>query len=118
MTESKIQQQIVEYFNNTYCLKNHNPRGLIFSIPNGGTRNKLEAITLKATGLLAGVSDLIVILPNKKLIFVEIKTDIGKMSDKQIDFKKRVEALGFEYLLIKSLYEFKLCLQSQSTTQK
>ena len=111
MTESKIQQQIVEYFNNTYCLKHHNPRGLIFSIPNGGTRNKLEAITLKATGLLAGVSDLIVILPNGKLIFVEIKTDTGKMSEKQIDFQQRVEALGFEYLLIRSLDEFKLCIQ-------
>ena len=113
MTESKIQQQIVEYFNNTYCLKHHNPRGLIFSIPNGGTRKKLEAITLKATGLLAGVSDLIVILPNGKLIFVEIKTDTGKMSEKQIEFKQRVEELGYEYWLIRNIEEFKLCLQSQ-----
>ena len=70
VSESKIQQQIIEYFNNNYCLKHHNPRAVIFSIPNGGTRNKLEAITLKATGLLAGVSDLIVILPNGKLIFL------------------------------------------------
>jgi hypothetical protein len=107
MTESKIQQEIVNWYNNTYCLKFHEPRGLIFAVPNGGTRNKLEAITLKATGMLAGVSDLIVILPNGKLIFVEIKTDKSKQSEKQIEFEHRVKALGYEYCIIRSLDEFK-----------
>jgi hypothetical protein len=107
MTESKLQQEIFNFYQNNYCLKFHNPRGMIFSIPNGGTRNKLEAITMKATGLLAGASDLIVILPNGKLMFIELKTDTGKQSDKQIDFEKRVNDLGFEYRIIRSLEEFK-----------
>lgn len=107
MTESKIQQQIFEWYQNNYCLKFHEPRAMIFSIPNGGTRNKLEAITMKATGLLAGASDLVVILPNGELIFVEVKTETGKQSDKQIDFEQRVKTLGYEYKLIKSLEEFK-----------
>ena len=107
MTESKLQQEIFNFYQNNYCLKFHNPRGMIFSIPNGGTRNKLEAITMKATGLLAGASDLIVILPNGKLSFIELKTDTGKQSDKQIDFENRVNALGFEYKIIRSLEEFK-----------
>jgi hypothetical protein len=34
----------------------------------------------KATGLLSGVADTVVILPTKDLIFVEFKTDIGKQS--------------------------------------
>jgi hypothetical protein len=106
MGESKLQQQIFEWYNNNYCLKHHSPRGMIFAIPNGGTRNKLEAITLKATGLLAGASDLIIIFPNGQLVFLELKTDTGKQSDKQIEFEKRVTELGFEYKLIRSLEEF------------
>ncbi len=113
MTESKLQQEIFNFYQNNYCLKFHNPRGMIFSIPNGGTRNKLEAITMKATGLLAGASDLIVILPNGKLMFIELKTDTGKQSDKQIDFEKRVNDLGFEYRIIRSLEEFKQLIWTQ-----
>jgi hypothetical protein len=113
MSESKLQQEIFNWYQNNYCLKFHDPRGMIFSIPNGGTRNKLEAITMKATGLLAGASDLIVILPNGKLSFIELKTDTGKQSEKQIDFENRVNDLGFEYKIIRSLEEFKEWTQLQ-----
>ena len=105
-TEAQSQAEIVEWFNNNFCLKNHIPRGIIFSIPNGGSRNKVEAMTLKATGLLAGASDTILILPNGKLIFCEVKTETGSQSPEQIDFQKRVEALGFEYWLVRGLADF------------
>lgn len=59
-----------------------------------------------STGLMGGVSDLIVLFPNK-CIFVECKTKIGKQSDKQKDFQQIVEALGFEYWLVRSLEDFK-----------
>lgn len=106
MTENQLQQQIYMYFHNTYCLKTHNPRCSIFSVPNGGSRNILEAKTLKATGVVAGVSDLIILIPNR-CIFVELKTETGKQSDKQKDFENVVSDLGFEYYLIRSLEEFK-----------
>ncbi len=105
-TEAQSQAEIVEWFNNNYCLKHHNPRGIIFSVPNGGSRNKVEAMTLKATGLLAGVSDTILILPTGKLVFCEVKTETGSQSPEQIDFQKRVEALGFEYWLVRGLEDF------------
>ena len=106
--ENNLQAEIYKWFHNTYCLKNHINRGLIFSIPNGGTRNIKEAMTFKATGLLKGASDLIVIFPNGKLCFVELKTDKGVQSIEQKDFECRVSSLGFEYHLIRSLEEFKL----------
>jgi len=112
MTESKLQQEIVNYYNNNYCLKFHDPRGMIFSIPNGGTRNKLEAITMKATGLLAGASDLIVITPNGKLMFIELKTETGIQSEKQKDFQIRVNNLGYEYHLIRNLENFILLIEN------
>ena len=106
-TESSLQNQIFIWYNNTYCLKSNNPRALILSIPNGGTRNVREAMTLKATGLLAGASDLIIILPNGKLCFIELKLPKGIQSDVQKDFECRVSNLGFEYRIIRSLEEFK-----------
>ena len=113
--EDRLQAEIVKWFNNEFCLKFHNPRYLIFSVPNGGNRNKIEAMTFKATGLLSGVSDLIVVLPNK-VYFVELKTeDLQKsnQSEEQKDFQKRVEELGFEYKLIRTLNEFKEWLKNK-----
>lgn len=105
-TESNIQQQIYIWFNNTFCLKNHNPRSIIFAVPNGGTRNAREALTLKLTGLLPGVSDLIVI-HNGKVIFVEVKLPSNKQQSVQIDFQKRITEQGLNYHIVHSLEEFK-----------
>jgi hypothetical protein len=60
---------------------------------------------LKSTGVVAGVSDLIVLMPNR-CIFVEVKTDIGRQSDKQKEFEEIVKALNFEYHLVRSLEDF------------
>jgi hypothetical protein len=99
MTEAQIQQQIVIWFKN-------NCKGIIFAVPNGGSRNPVEAKNLKLTGSLAGVSDLIVIQQNK-IIFVEVKTEKGIQSDAQKLFQESVEYFGFEYYLIRSLEQFK-----------
>lgn len=101
--EDRLQQKCVIWFKNNYQMHG---KGLIFSVPNGGTRNIIEAKKLKETGLMAGVADLIVLYPNGKTYFIELKTDTGKQSDKQIEFEKRVTELGFEYKLIRSLEEF------------
>jgi hypothetical protein len=107
-SENNLQAEIYKWYHNNYCLKTSEQRGLIFSIPNGGTRNKLEALTLKSTGLLKGASDMVLIFPNGKLIFLELKIEKGVQSDEQKDFESRVKLLGYEYHLIRSLEEFKL----------
>lgn len=104
--ENNIQAEIFKWYSNNYCLNNHSPQNIIFAVPNGGTRNIREAMTLKATGLVAGVSDLIIVT-NDEVIFVEVKNEVGKQSDKQIEFQKKVEKLGYRYLLIRNLDEFK-----------
>ena len=125
MTEARLQQEIYIWFNNNHCLKLHNPKCCIFSVPNEmiGTMSgvlKSEGIKeslikrivnvvfkkFKNTGFLAGVSDLIVLLPNKAMFF-EVKTSIGTQSPKQKDFQQTVELLGFEYHLVRSLDDFK-----------
>ena len=109
-TENKIQQEIVQYFRNNYCLKHHNPRQCIFSVPND-SKNAVEQQRKVNTGLMAGVSDLIVLI-NGNAIFVEIKTEIGKQSDKQKEFEETVTLQGFKYYLVRSLEEFKQIIET------
>lgn len=89
--EHKLQVTI----HNFLCLN----RIFHFSVPNGGLRNVRVAVDLKREGQMAGVSDLIILLPSR-CIFVELKNGkAGKQSDSQKEFQKQVESLGFEYLL-------------------
>lgn len=102
--ESSIQTTCVSWFRLQY------PNYLCFSIPNGGSRNRIEAAHLKREGAMAGVSDLIVITPNA-VLFVEMKTAKGKQSEYQKEFEKRVTALGFEYKVCRSLQDFILTVE-------
>lgn len=72
----------------------------VFAVPNGGSRNIIEAANLKAQGVMAGVSDLILLLPNK-VYFIELKNPNGKgrQSPAQMEFEDNVRAYGNEYLL-------------------
>ena len=109
-SEDKIQQEAFIWFVNTYCLKHHEPRLLMFSVPNDSA-NITEQMRKKATGLIAGVSDTIIVFPNK-VIFCEFKTPTGKQSDSQIDFENRVNKLGFEYWIVRDLEEFKKLVEN------
>ena len=101
--EDALQAKIVIWFKNNYQMHG---KGLIFSCPNGGTRNIVEAKKLKETGLMAGVSDLIVLLETK-ILFVELKIEKGIQSDAQKLFETRILNLGYEYHLIRDLETFK-----------
>ena len=107
MNEDKIQQQIIMYYRNNYQRLYNNC--LIFSIPNGGLRDKRTAMLMKATGLLPGASDLIVIHFGA-VLFVELKTATGVQSDEQKAFALRVQQCGYPYYLCRSLEEFEQML--------
>ena len=50
---------------------------LIFAIPNGGSRNIIEASRLKKEGIVKGIPDLCLIMPNN-ILFIEINDDFTK----------------------------------------
>lgn len=106
MNEDILQAEIYKWYHNNFCTKATEPKHIIFSVPNGAFISKQQAMKLKATGLVAGVSDLIIIRPGE-VIFCEVKTDIGKQSDVQKIFEQNVIKLGFRYILVRSLEEFK-----------
>jgi hypothetical protein len=102
--ESRIQQEIVQFYRNNFCLEHHTPRHAIFSVPNEG-KNAIEQMRKKSTGLMAGVSDLIVVQPDR-VLFVECKDDKGIQRPDQITFEQTVKAMGYQYHVVRSLAEF------------
>jgi hypothetical protein len=78
---------------------------MILSIPNGGLRDKMTAITLKATGLYKGAADLLVIYRGW-VGFVELKTEVGIQSPAQRQFEAHCIEAGIPYRLVRSLAEF------------
>lgn len=124
-TEGRIQQEIVKWYRGRYCLSHHDPQCAIFSVPNeaamtvAGSLAKLgvgksiirrvsSMITnlLKSTGMMSGVSDLIVLQPGR-VLFIEVKTPSGRQSKTQLRFENIVSKLGFKYFIVRSLDEFK-----------
>tara|TARA_R110002096_G_scaffold282797_1_gene476777 strand:- start:2412 stop:2774 length:363 start_codon:yes stop_codon:yes gene_type:complete len=101
-TEDALQQKCVFWFHNEYP----NLRGLLFSVPNGGFRTNREGGKLKQTGIVSGVSDLILMVSGKTYC-LELKIEKKKQSPTQIEWQAKVEKQGFDYSVIRSLLEFK-----------
>jgi hypothetical protein len=99
-SEFQIQAEIIVWFRNEYTRKG---LGLIFSVPNEATYTNKN---FKTSGVLTGVSDLIVILQDK-VIFVEVKNDVNTQSMAQKHFESNIISLGQKYFVIRSLNEFK-----------
>lgn len=81
------------------------PDKLVFAIPNGGSRHKLEAINMKRQGVKAGISDVIILIPKKGYasLCIEFKTDKGKQSDEQKEFQRQAEMCGNKYVIVRSV---------------
>jgi|TARA_R100001163_G_scaffold60587_1_gene49996 hypothetical protein len=110
-TESRIQQDCIRYFRNMYCLKHHKPQMVMFSVPNEG-KDLREQLKKKATGLMKGVSDTIIIFPNK-VVFCEFKDLKGKQRPDQKLFQEKVILLGHDYWIVRSIEEFKHLIEKE-----
>jgi hypothetical protein len=62
-------------------------------------------------GLLSGVSDTVVILPNK-VLFVEFKALKKYQRPEQKEFENNCVKLGFPYYVVRSLEQFQEVIQS------
>lgn len=87
---------------------------LLFHPANGGFRNPKEAAILHGMGVVSGVSDLILLIPNLEFhgLCIEIKTPAQYrtknhgQSDNQIMFEKWVKAAGYDYQIATSVEQF------------
>ena len=113
--ESALQRQCVQWFN-------YAKHGcILFAVPNGGSRHKIEAANLKREGVLAGVSDLILITP-LATVFIELKAPTtykvgkrgnmvidkkgGDQSNHQKEFQESIGKMGLDYHLVDNFDDF------------
>ncbi|MFV0468122.1 MAG: VRR-NUC domain-containing protein [Dysgonomonas sp.] len=102
--EERIQ---TEFFNQVPLFFPKLPSKILFAIPNGGSRNIIEAKNLKAQGVKTGVSDVLLLIPKRgySCLCMEFKTPVGKQSDEQIEFEKQAEKAGNKYVVVRSVKE-------------
>lgn len=79
--EHRTQETCVRWFN----LKYPHLQGRLFAVPNGGRRDAVTGARLKSEGVIAGVSDLILLKSNRHYgaLLIEMKTKTGKQSVSQ-----------------------------------
>lgn len=106
-TESKIQIQCVTWLNYQYP----HLAPLFFAVPNGGYRNAVEASIMKAEGVRAGVTDLILNVPSGTYtqLGIEMKTESkdSRQSAAQKRYQRYAEAVGIKYIVCRSFEQFK-----------
>jgi hypothetical protein len=105
LTERQIQIRCVSWFRQRYP----EASPVFFSVPNGGARNAWTAKNLKDEGALAGVADLLLLIPKKGYagLCIEMKKPGGRVSDAQKAFKTAVERFKYRYVVCYSVDEFK-----------
>ena len=102
--EEDLQTACVEWFR--YIHKKY--WRLLFAVPNGGSRNAKEAANLKRSGVVAGVADLILLVPNKYYgaLCIEMKARDNGQSDAQREWERAAIEAGNKYVVCRSLEEF------------
>ena len=90
--EASIQRAVVDYARKT----NNKIIGGIFHIPNGEKRDKITAARLKKMGVKAGVPDLCIPITEGQIVWIELKTQKGRVSKKQQEVIEWLQGLGHE----------------------
>ena len=102
--EHQIQVACVRWFRLQYSKLSLN----LFAVPNGGRRDKVTAGKLKAEGVVAGVADLLLLVPSGCFhgLAIEMKTRIGRRRDSQKEWQEYIQKQGYKYVVCRSLDDF------------
>ena len=102
--EARIQS---EFFNQVPLFFPTLPDRLLFAVPNGGSRHKIEAANMKRQGVKRGIADVILQVPKKGYasLCLEFKTPTGRQSDEQKEYQRQVEMAGSKYVVVRSVQQ-------------
>lgn len=102
--ESQIQRSCKKWFDYQY----NEFSQLLFAVPNGGLRGKVEAAIMKAEGMTAGVADMILLMPRKGYasLCIEFKTEKGRQTQNQKDWQHEAEKHGNKYVIVRNFSQF------------
>lgn len=103
--EADLQSACVRYFR----LRWPKLAGVFFAIPNGGSRNPIEARNMKVQGTLAGVADLLLLKPSNGYgaLCIEMKSESGRQSQSQKEFQSAAQQAGNRYVVCRTFDEFR-----------
>jgi hypothetical protein len=106
-TEAYIQSECVKY------LWNERPetRGQLFEV-NNNPLNAIDGARRKAMGMVAGVSDLVLLRKDLPPLCIEVKDGKGRQTPAQIEWQKVAESVGCKYVVIRSLDDFKAAIDN------
>jgi hypothetical protein len=105
--EDAIHAGIVEFL----CMAAH-PRLMWFHCPNGGLVKPSARMYFARLGVFPGVADLVLVLPDKSVAFLEIKNSDGRLSTAQQAFQARCAVLGLRYRVVRSISDAEEVLKS------
>lgn len=95
MTEAQHQKAIFDW---AWLVRNKYPElALLYHVPNGGSRNKIEAANFKRQGVKAGVPDLCLPVPRGRYhgLYIELKTEKGRTSSTQENWIRELNKQGY-----------------------
>jgi hypothetical protein len=106
--EEQLQRAVVD------LLTIYEARGLLTycHVPNGGVRSKAEAGVLRATGVRAGLPDLLVWTRSSGFA-IELKSGAGKLSPAQIAWHATVTSLGHRVYVCRSVDDVEQVLRAE-----
>lgn len=96
--EDRIQGEIIDLLKVSAI-----PDLLYFSVPNGGRRAWKTSKTMKDTGQLEGMTDIVLIHPMSLIAHcMEVKTKDGSLGKAQRAIRDRCKALGIPWAVVRS----------------
>ena len=104
------------------CLRWQKPDCVWFHVYNGAYMSKATAGKSRALGVLAGVADLVFVLPGLSekhpatVGFIELKAPKGALSDNQKAFRDKVKALRAWYAEARSIEDVQQILRTWGVT--
>jgi ribonuclease HIII len=100
--EHQLQVSCIKWFRWNY------PHLLIFAIPNGSHRHIAVARKLKAEGVVAGIPDLFIAIPNSEYngLFVEMKAGKNKTTEIQNEIINKLKSNNYAVEVCYSFDEF------------
>jgi len=76
-------------------------------IPNGGSRSRSEGARFKILGVVAGIPDVFIPIPNDTYhgLYIEFKTEVGRVTPVQKEVHKVLEENGYNVVVCRSAEE-------------
>lgn len=99
--EAPIQRAVVAYLRLVMppaCIVHHSPNEGV----RGGVRGVLDGKRKREAGQVAGFPD-VVCVTYRGVLFFEVKAEGGRMSEAQKDIRRRIEAMGHRYAVVRSV---------------